>query len=319
MRRLHPFFVPAVVLTLAIEILMASTARSAEPAADLASERSSASGATALSERAPASTPIRVAALLPWAGDAVGLAGEPAVLVAGVRRSLHAPMPDGLIDLGNPHAPSLERLAEARPDLVVADAAIHARLAAPIGKLGARVLLLETASVEQTLDALAQLSRALGGAPALDARIEATRSRITALSGRTRASLVALFGAPGTFYVMTERAWLGDLARTLGFELALASGGDERFPGLVAVSDEVMATARPDLVLLVAHGDPRKIRAELERRTAGGGAWAGLAKARLGIHVLDPELFSANPGLGIVEAAETLVALSSDATTGRLR
>ncbi|MFO0688337.1 MAG: ABC transporter substrate-binding protein [Myxococcota bacterium] len=315
MRRLHPLFVPAVVVTLAIEVLIASTARSAEPE----SGHSSAPGAATVAERAPASTPIRVATLLPWAGDAVGLAGESAVLVAGVRRSLHAPLPDGLIDLGNPHAPSLERLAEARPDLVVADAAIHARLAAPIGKLGPRVLLLETATVEQTLDALAQLSQALGGAPALDARIAATRSRITALSGRTRASLVALFGAPGTFYVMTERAWLGDLAKTLGFELAIAGGGDERFPGLVAVSDEVMATARPDLVLLVAHGDPRKIRADLERRTAGGGAWAGLSKARLGIHVLDPDLFSANPGLGIVEAAETLVELSSGTTTGRNR
>jgi len=299
MRRLQAFFVPAVLVTLALEILIASTARSAEPSSP--------------------STPIRVATLLPWADDAVRIAGGPALLVAGVRRSLHEPLPEDRIDLGNPHAPSLERLAEARPDLVVADAAIHARLADPIRKLGARMLLVETASVAQTLEALARLSQALGGSAALDARIAAARDRLDALSGRSRASVLALFGAPGTFYVMTERAWLGDLAKTLGFELAVAGGGDERFPGLVAVSDEVMATARPDLVLLVAHGDPTKIRAELARRTAGGGAWAGLAKARLGVHVLDPGLFSANPGLGIVEAAEALVALSSGTTTSRNR
>lgn len=299
MRRLQAFFVPAVLVTLALEILIASTARSAEPSSP--------------------STPIRVATLLPWADDAVRIAGGPALLVAGVRRSLHEPLPEDRIDLGNPHAPSLERLAEARPDLVVADAAIHARLADPIRKLGALMLLVETASVAQTLDALARLSQALGGSAALDARIAAARDRLDALSGRSRASVLALFGAPGTFYVMTERAWLGDLAKTLGFELAVAGGGDERFPGLVAVSDEVMATARPDLVLLVAHGDPTKIRAELARRTAGGGAWAGLAKARLGVHVLDPGLFSANPGLGIVEAAEALVALSSGTTTSRNR
>ncbi|MBY0400371.1 hypothetical protein K2X89_08760, partial [Myxococcota bacterium] len=43
--------------------------------------------------------------------------------------------------------------------------------------------------------------------------------------------------------------------------------------------------------------------------------WVGqavaLAGARLGIHVLDPQLFSANPGLDIVRAAEALVALAS--------
>ena len=46
-------------------------------------------------------------------------------------------------------------------------------------------------------------------------------------------------------------------------------------------------------------------------RTASDGAWAGLAGSRLGIHILDPQLFSANPGLEIVRAAEALVALAA--------
>lgn len=299
MRRLQPILVAAVLFSLVVELALASWAQAVEPAAADASSP----------------TPVRVAVLLPWAGDAVLVAGPPAVLVAGVRRELHRPLPEGLLDLGNPHSPSLERLAEARPDLVVADASIHARLVAPIEKLGTRVLLLDSASVDATLASLSRISEALGGAPALDARIEAVRGRLAELAGRSQASIVALFGAPGSFYVMTERAWLGDLARRLGFELALETEGDERFPGLVAVSDEAMATARPDLVLLVAHGDPARIRAELERRTAAGGAWAGLARARLGVHVLDPGLFSANPGLELVRAAETLAAFAAAGPT----
>jgi hypothetical protein len=36
-------------------------------------------------------------------------------------------------------------------------------------------------------------------------------------------------------------------------------------------------------------------------------AWGGLAEARLGIHVLPPEVFSANPGLRLGEAARRLI------------
>lgn len=292
MLRLDRFLAPIVLVVLLVEVMLASSARSADSAA------------------AEPKT-IRVAALLPWVGDAVALSGSSAQLVAGVRRELHKPLPADLIDLGNPHSPSMERLAEARPDLVVGDRAIHARLAPQLEQLGSRLLLLGTDSVAETLASLTSLSQALGGSKALDAQIDAVRSRIGQLEGKADGSVVALFGAPGSFFVMTERAWLGDLARHVGFDLAISQTGEERFPGLVSVSDEAMAMAHPDLVLLVAHGDPNRIKADLERRTATDGAWAGLAGARLGIHVLDPQLFSANPGLDIVRAAEALVALAS--------
>ena len=73
-----------------------------------------------------------------------------------------------------------------------------------------------------------------------------------------------------------------------------------------------MAVARPDLVLLIAHGNPTQIRAELDRRVGRGGPWAGLGRARLGVHVLDPALFSANPGLGLPQAAKELIRLGSE-------
>ena len=74
-----------------------------------------------------------------------------------------------------------------------------------------------------------------------------------------------------------------------------------------------MALARPDLVLLIAHGDPRQIRAELDRRLERGGPWTGLGRARLGVHVLDPTLFSSNPGLELTFAAQELVRLGTEA------
>lgn len=307
LRRIQLGFVALVVLSLVLELALATRAVAGEAAP------------AAKASTASAAQPMRVAVLLPWAGDAVALAGPGVTVVANVRRALHQPVAEGQIDLGNPHSPSLERLSEARPALVVGDASIHGRFAEPIARLGARLLLLDTATVDATFASLSKLAEAIGDAPALTARIAETRDRLTALTGRSAGSVVALFGAPGTFYVMTERAWLGDLVRRLGLTLAVEARGDERFPGLVAVSDELIATAKPDLVLLVAHGDSTRIRADLERRTQSDGAWAGLAGARMGLHVLDPALFSANPGLELARAAEVLAQLVASADGQRAR
>jgi iron complex transport system substrate-binding protein len=255
--------------------------------------------------------PTRVATLLPFVEDAVAIAGDRAIVVASVRRSLHAPLAEGVIDLGNPHSPNLEKLAEARADVVIADAGVHARFRGALASTGAKVLMLETSDVESTFEALSEVSAAIGGSDSLDARIETTRETIEELAVEGAPKILALFGSPGTFYVMTDRAWLGDLAKRVGYASTIDGGGNERFPGLVPVSDEVMAMAKPDLVLLIAHGNPAQIRAELDRRTAKGGAWAGLAGAALGVHVLDPALFSANPGLDLSRAAEELVRLGA--------
>ena len=106
---------------------------------------------------------LRVATLMPLVEEALRYADREAEVVASVRRSLHSPLEMGLVDLGNPHAPSLERLVEAQPDLVIGDRGIHAALAEDVGKLGLKLLLVETSSVLGTLTSLEQISKAVGG------------------------------------------------------------------------------------------------------------------------------------------------------------
>ncbi len=255
-------------------------------------------------------TSVRVATLLPFVEDALREAPGDAVLVASVRRSLHAPTRADVADLGSPHSPNLEALTAARPDLTVGDAGLHARLRSQLARSGAEVLLLDTSSVDATFAGLVELGRRVGGQGAMQARVDAVRLTIAEASLEQPRTVLVLFGAPGTFYAMTERTWLGDLAGQLGFENASpAVAGAERFPGLVALSDEVVAGLTPDLVLLVSHGDPDAIRAALERRIQAGGAWRGLQQAAT-VEVLDPALFAANPGLGMASAARALVSLA---------
>jgi iron complex transport system substrate-binding protein len=240
---------------------------------------------------------------------------ERAVLVAAARRDLHTPPQDGVVDLGNPHSPNLEGLAAARAAVVVGDRGIHGRLEPDLARGGARVVLLDTNGVDATLEGLAALGEQLGDGGALRRRGDAFRARLAELHLGKAVSVLPLFGTPDSFFVVTGRAWLGDLLEKLGFELpAAGDAGGERFPGLVPVSDELLVTLRPDLVVLVAHGDPRTLREALVQKTAPGGPWSSVGRsASLGVQVLPPELFASNPGLGMERAAEALVALAAPA------
>lgn len=268
---------------------------------------------------APAgSGPVRVATLLPYVADALSRMPEHATVVASVRRSsVDAPL-QGVIDLGSPHAPSFERLAGSGAQLVVADAAMHATMTEKLSRGGAEVMLVGSGSVDETFAGLAKVGARVGGAAQMDAAIAETRKGITASALGEPVTTLPFFGAPGNFLVITDRTWLGDLLDKLNFKnLARASSGKESFPGYVLVSDEVLAGMQPALVLVVAHGDPEAIKVAFARRAEAGGPWKSLNDARLGVHVLDPDHFGANPGLGMPDAARRLRQLALPETAAR--
>jgi iron complex transport system substrate-binding protein len=266
----------------------------------------------ALAAAPAASEPVRVATLLPYVEDA--LARMPASrvrVVAAVRRSLPEPTREGVDDLGTPHAPSLEALAAARPNLVVGDASMHARLAENVAPLGAELVLLDSSSVDATYDGLAKLAARVGTTSEMQREIEASRAALAKLALAAPLPTLALFGTSARWLVVTERSWLGDLLDDLRFDaVAKGAGGAERIPGYAEISDEAIATTRPALVLVVTHGDPRAIRTALDEKIGPQGAWSGLAGSAAGVHVLDPGLFTVNPGLALPDAARALVALA---------
>lgn len=257
----------------------------------------------------------RVATLVPFVAEALARVPEHAVVVASVRPSSIAPPPAGVLDLGSPHSPNLEILASSKPDLVVADAAMHATMTAALSQGGARLVLVDTGSVEGTFAGLMEVGRQVGAVDEMSRAVAGARAGIAAAKLDARVVTLPLFGAPGSFLVITERTWLGDLLDDLDFaNVAGSAVGKETYPGYVTLSDELVAGYQPALVLVVAHGDPEAIRTAFLRRAQEAGPWQGLRDAPLGVHVLDPALFAANPGLGLTEAARTLKRLAHPAT-----
>jgi iron complex transport system substrate-binding protein len=251
----------------------------------------------------------RVGTLLPYVADALREIPGSRV-VASVRRSMAEPPPAGVADLGSSHSPNLERLAASRADLVIADERLHKALQPKVRAAGAEAFFVRGDSVDGTLEGLLQVGRRIGVEKEMSARIGRTRSALSSVALRRPVSTLVLFGAPGSFLVVTPETWLGDLLGKLGFRnVATASLGKETVPGYLALNEEVIASLQPDLVLLVTHGNPKEMEQAFQRMTREKSAWRGLDDARLGVHVLAPGLFAANPGLRMEEAARHLVGL----------
>jgi len=264
--------------------------------------------------------PVRWASLLPFVGSALRGVDAGFAPVAEVRAALHAPPPEGTADLGSAHQPNFEVLLSVSPVFVVGDRVLHAPLAGRLAQAGVELVLLDTSSVAGTLDGLRLVADRVGAEAAIEpdlARVDAALVGVE-LAGAPR--VLALFGVPGRYLLLTADTWVGDLIVRCGGRLvspdpAPATGGPAQaarperrgHPGYVQVSDEWLTAQRPDVVLLLSHGDPAAIEGRFRERLAEGGAWQSLADSTAGrIHALSPVLFSTNPGLGLPEAARAL-------------
>ena len=258
------------------------------------------------SARADDAAPVRVATLVPWVHDLVALAPERATIVASTRSLRHGTTAgDDRVDLGSPHAPSLEALASARADVVVYDEAMHARSVTKLRALAGRAVGVRTDDVDATLEAIETVGRALDLGDVAAARVAELRESINRSDLGRDVSAVTLYASPGAPVVVTERTWLGDLLGRLGVvNAAAAVSGREGYPGYVTPSEETIATLRADWILLVVHGSGEDALRALRRRMEAESVWRGLRES-VGdrILVLDQELFGSNPGVRLDEAA----------------
>lgn len=260
-------------------------------------------------------TPVRVATFCPFVNEALAGAGDRAQVVATVRRSFHQPVPEGVADLGTPHTPNIEMLASSGATLVVIDRTSHAALAPKLTAQGLEVFEIDTSSVEATFSGLVALGKRTGASDVVDPRVERARSALAAQKPAEPERVLALMGTPSSFFVMTKKSWQGDLLAKLGFvNVAADVVGEERAPGFVPLSDEVLVGLAPERVLLVAHGDVAAVKQAFERRMQERGVWRSPKDGSLPVvMVLPPERFLANPGLALPDVAQLLVSAAPQA------
>lgn len=245
----------------------------------------------------------RVVSLMPSMTEWVIAMGAAHRLVARTEFDDH-PAVQSLPSVGGGLTPSVEWLAAREPDLVVSWTDAPSRsLVARLEALGVAVYTAPSETVDEALDAAADVGRLLGLAEAADSVIAETRAGLEAVrrsvGDRERPDVLFLIGldplmaaGPGTF--------VDELVTVAGGRNILEGTG-LRWPQL---SLEEVVTRAPDVVIVASASvtDPGP-------QLAGRPGWRDVPAVRAGrVHAVDPDRIN-RPGPGLDESAATLARL----------
>lgn len=223
----------------------------------------------------------RVAVVSPAAADMLLALGVTPVLVP----ELQGPTPAGwsgipTYTVSHAQGPGLESLVAATPDLVVTTS-MYARFNDSIERAtGAKVITLDVERVEDLTRHVRLLADATGK-PSTDA--VATYASVIDAARAARPDepvrVLALFGGVSSSYVFRPNSYLGSIIETLGAEVVGTDDTPESaYAGLSPLSIERAVADNPDVILIVAHGDPTHHAEDLAKHPV----WSTLDAVREG-------------------------------------
>ena len=296
--RAHPRIAPG--LFLALGMLLAAGQAAAEPAAGAGA------GIRVLDDRkrevvlpAPAR---RAVTLAPHATELVYAAGAGDYLVGTIRGSDYPPAARDLPVIGDGTQPDPERVAAARPDLLIAwQAAAAEPLVRVMDKLGVPVFYSDPPTLAAIPGAVERMGALFGTEPQARAAARDLRARLDALTSRyagRRPVRVFVQAGLDPIYTLNDSSIVSDALR--------ACGGVNVFGQALVVAPQVtlesVLAARPEAVLAGVS------RPEDTARNLAAWQALGLPAARQGhVYGIDADALY-RPGPRLLDAAETLCA-----------
>ncbi|MGG4394747.1 helical backbone metal receptor [Paenibacillus thiaminolyticus] len=207
-------------------------------------------------------------------------------------------LPESLADvprIGSSHQPDLEQIAKLQPDVVLGPASIKDSMEKKLGPASLPSAYLPVDSLEQLKLSTKTLGRLLGRDDQANAFLQdierQEREAIEQVKGKPAPKVMFLFGSAEALMLMNDNTFAGSLARNLG-AVNVVSEGLKLTEAYVPFNMESIVAANPDVILLVAHGDPDAVAKKFEEDVKKNGAWEKLNAFQNGkMATLDFELF----------------------------
>lgn len=208
--------------------------------------------------------------------------------------------------IGSSHQPDLERIAKLQPDYVLGPASIEDSLDKKFKPVSLTTAYLPVDSLEElklTTVVLGRLYKQEDKAEAfLQKFAEAENAALQAAKDKKAPSVMLLFGSAESLMFMNENTYAGSLAKKLGAS-NVVSDVLKLTDTYIPLNMENIVAANPDIILLVAHGDPSAATKKFEEDTKKNGAWEKLNASKNGkLIALDYNLFGI---ASIVKAPDT--------------
>ncbi|OME84144.1 ferrichrome ABC transporter substrate-binding protein [Paenibacillus sp. FSL A5-0031] len=209
------------------------------------------------------------------------LLNELGIETAGVPTTKNK-LPEAFVNLpriGSSHQPDLEQIAKLQPGVILGPSSIKDSLDKSFKPANLPTAYLPADSLDELKLSTVVLGRVYGkedkANEVLQKLSEQEAEAVKLSEGKDAPSVMVLFGSAESLMFMNDSTFVGSLAKKLGAKNVL-SEVLKKEDAYVPLDMESIVTANPDIILLVAHGDPSAVTKQLEDDVKKNGAWEKL-------------------------------------------
>lgn len=181
--------------------------------------------------------------------------------------------------IGSSHQPDLEQIAKLQPDFILGPASIKDNLDKLFKSASLPSAYLPADSLDELKLSLVTLGRLFKQEDKAEAFLQQFNEKENAVIEKTKGkeapSVMILFGSAESLMFMNENTYTGSLVKKLGASNVVTDvlKLEETY---IPLNMESIVAANPDVILLVAHGDPTAVAKKFEEDTKKNGAWEKL-------------------------------------------
>lgn len=209
--------------------------------------------------------------------------------------------------VGSPMGPDLELMRTLQPDLILSTKTLEADLAEGLTNANLKTKFLDFRSIakmEQEISALGNEFDRKQQAKTLNQSIEKQIKDVQKkYEGKEQPTVLILMGIPGSYLVVTENAYLGDLVKRAGGKNIIEGQKQE----YLASNTEFLQQANPDIIIRAAHGMPKEVVEMFDAEFKKNDIWQHFnAVKNKRVYDLDENLFGMTASLNAPEALAQL-------------
>jgi iron complex transport system substrate-binding protein len=252
--------------------------------------------------------PVRIVTLHPTATETLYRAGGVAV-----GRDTSSQYPAEVLDLptvGSAYSPSLEKVAELAPDLVIIEALTQASFVDQLEQLEVPVIAVRAASLDDVSKSLTLVAKIIDTKKTADQAIAEIQGRIDTASANApegKSILIFIADAEKNVYAARADSYPGAVAALLGLDnLAADLQGASPYTGFAQFTPEMALQSTPDVVFTITPAPlPAPRLSQLLPMIPGFKEMPAVKEGR--VVELDPVLFLQAQGPRMADAVEELL------------
>ncbi|MCY8952592.1 ABC transporter substrate-binding protein [Bacillus cereus] len=207
--------------------------------------------------------------------------------------------------IGNAHQPNFEQIVSLKPDVLVANNGFQKNVPTVEGQ-GTQVIISSANSVQDIQKNIELYGTVMKKEDKAKEIIQKMNDQMKKYEKKSDVKALLVYGAPGTYLAALPTSLSGDiLEKTGGKNIASDFPETKEYPQYAQLSVERIIEAKPDVIYLITHGDPKSVKKAFEGEMMKNEAWKNLEAVKQNrVVILPPDLFGSNPGTKVTEAMD---------------